>query len=371
MSKNQKDTIIKAKCLLPALKEKYIINTPAINALSSHKTYKGEDKLKNEIVYNFANGQGQISIKSKKEVNEQVKKFDPNVVKVLYYIIFLFTKQNNKRQNPEQIINEIEVSVKDYKQEAGLTYNGAKKALRKGIETIIPTNIKFTGKVLDDKRRVNLATLTTNFIYDSLDIHKKGKIIINFAPKFSEYLINSGYLTWLPENYFRLDSTSFQICNKLIFYARTNEKKNKKKKRKCSILSVLKLLEACDAIPRYEKVIGSKDRNTNRRIITPLEKGLDECKRLRILKSWEYCNAKGKPLFKEQLDGINKAGNLTQLQPPKKDRFYLKWDNYKKLNIKYEVNEPIETEAIHPQETIPKSLNCFPQSSRTLADTEK
>ena len=69
-------------------------------------------------------------------------------------------------------------------------------------------------------------------------------------------------------------------------------------------LSVGKLIEAVPDLPTYEEVIAT-DRMINRRIIEPMERDLDELKRLGVLKSWEYSNAKGAALTDEQVKNMD------------------------------------------------------------------
>lgn len=65
-------------------------------------------------------------------------------------------------------------------------------------------------------------------------------------------------------------------------------------------LKVANILLAVQDIPDYEEVM-KKDRHWTKKIVTPVERDLDELIRLGVLKSWEYCNAKGAVLTKEQL----------------------------------------------------------------------
>ena len=65
-------------------------------------------------------------------------------------------------------------------------------------------------------------------------------------------------------------------------------------------LSVKKLLEAVPDLPTYEEVMEG-NRVVNQRIIEPVERDLDELKRLGVLKSWEYSNSRGAALTAEQL----------------------------------------------------------------------
>ena len=97
-------------------------------------------------------------------------------------------------------------------------------------------------------------------------------------------------------------------------------------KEKGHILSVLKLIESVDDFPTYEEV-AKRGRHFDRDMITPLEKNLDELKRLGVLVSWEYCNEKEKPLTSKQLDSMD----------------YKTWSD---LYIKYVLNLPSQDKYI-------------------------
>lgn len=73
-------------------------------------------------------------------------------------------------------------------------------------------------------------------------------------------------------------------------------------KKNANRLSVKKLKEAVPDIPTYEDVMAG-DKHVNKRIIEPFERDMDKLQELGIVKSWEYCNLRGRKLTKDQLDG--------------------------------------------------------------------
>ena len=66
-------------------------------------------------------------------------------------------------------------------------------------------------------------------------------------------------------------------------------------------LSVKKLITAVPDLPTYEEVMAG-NKTVSQRIIEPFERDLNELRRLGVLKSWEYSNAKGKVLTDEQAE---------------------------------------------------------------------
>jgi hypothetical protein len=336
---------------LPLLEDKYItiFNTYATNALLGKKTFIKKDDDSRESIFKYADGQGFLFIK---DYEEQTKKFDASTKKTYIYATSLLTKQNSLGQDIKQIKREVRFKIKDYQKDRGLkNYNETKKQLRRDINLLYNASIKFTGQFFDGKRK-KWGTLETRIIDSKLEI-QHGDVIVSFAPRLVEFLVKSGFLMSLPKACFSMSPIAFAIMFKLLTHARINKyekggKGKKQKKRKSfQIISVEKLLEAIGDIPSYEDVINSKNRHVQRRIIAPLIKGLDEILEFKDkpLKEWEFCNAKGNPLSKEQVEGINKKGNIQEVQS-KKDKYYLRWDNFKDLYIKYKLNELSETEEV-------------------------
>jgi hypothetical protein len=308
-----------------------IINANPLNALHGKKIFIKKDFNTNKSIFKYAN-EYRLFIK---DYNEQIEKFNTITVKILFYMIFLFTKQNFSKYT-NQIEREIKFQVKDYQKIKGSkNYNKAKNQLIKYVDLLFRSSLKFKITIFNhSKKKKEHATQEINILSSKINI-QHGDVIISFTPEFAKLLFETRYLTTLPKIYFSLKSIPAEILFKLTTHDRINKfkkhgkyKKKLKNKNDYQIISVKKLLEAIDSIPSYEKVIKSKNRHVEKRIIDPLIKGLDE-----LLTTWEFCNAKGKPLFKKQLEEINK------------------WNIFKNLYIKYKLtflneslNESIETE---------------------------
>ncbi|MDR2351115.1 MAG: hypothetical protein LBD56_00305 [Endomicrobium sp.] len=340
------DVNAKAKQLITQKENKQlvVINTHATNALHGKRTFKGKNGIANESAFEYANGQGLLLIK---DYEKQIKKFGDSTLKTLNCTVHLFTKQNSLGQDIKQIKNEIEFKVRDYQKLRGLkNYKATKEQLTNDLNLLLASSLKYNGKSFNGKK-VNTVTIGTTFISD-FEINN-GNVSISFAPKFAEFLVKSGFLMLLPEKYFSMPPITSQILCKLCFHTRINQKRDKK--RGFSITGVESLLEAVSNIPSHEDVIKGNNRRVSERIIEPLINGLDECHCHTFLK-WEFSNAKGKPLTSEQLEGLNRKGNIVETKS-KKDKYYLKWDIFKKLYIRYTLNTPIETTAVSPTEELP------------------
>lgn len=79
-------------------------------------------------------------------------------------------------------------------------------------------------------------------------------------------------------------------------------------KKNETTLSVGKLLEFVESIPSYD-VVKDTDRAYTRRIIEPMEKGLNHLAEIGVIEYWDYCHENGKPLTdEEQNQRFNDAG---------------------------------------------------------------
>jgi hypothetical protein len=65
--------------------------------------------------------------------------------------------------------------------------------------------------------------------------------------------------------------------------------------KNANTLSIKRMIEAAPDLPTYEEVM-AKDKHLRQRIITPVERDLDELKRLGVLKSWKYRTPQGRIL---------------------------------------------------------------------------
>jgi hypothetical protein len=334
MNENQPkpDVNVKAEQLITQKENKHLvtINTPATNALHGKRTFKEKNNITNESVFEYANGQGFLFIKDyekQTDYEKRIKKLDSSTLKLLNYAISRFTKQNPLRQDINKIRKEVRFKVRDYQKLRGLkNYKETRKQLINDVNLLYDISLKGKMKARDGKR-YKLATFKTRILSSEIEI-QNGDVVIVFTPEFAEILIKGGHLMRLPKAYFSAKPIASAICLKLYSHARINQNKKKNKRKSRQIISVTALLEAVGSIPSYQKVINSKDRHVEKRIIEPLEKGLDELSDCKAVLEWEYCNAKGNRLTKEQEEEL------------------CKWGNFNKLYIKYELPHQLKEEHV-------------------------
>lgn len=147
---------------------------------------------------------------------------------------------------------------------------------------------------------------------------------MEFSNKFLEYCANTNPAAFHYGMYQLNGKTnpySWSIGEKLRWYYEIN-----RGREQATRLSVSKLLEAVTDIPTYEEVMSST-RDVTRRIISPVERDLDELQAKGVLKSWEYSNAKGRPLTREQVESMD-------------------YDTWSKLYIAFVLNLPPQDQYI-------------------------
>jgi hypothetical protein len=325
--------------------------TSSLHGEKRHLEEKKDITNKSIRVYEYANGKGQLIIESgdTKDYENQIKEFKPSTIKTLQYMKNLLIDQHSiiKDKDIVQISKQrkflVRFKISDYQKTRGIEYKEARKQIKRDIDLLQRTRLKYKGIIIERKKR-RKAILKTSILDNSIVEIQNGDVIIFFDGDFVESLVKQGlYWVGLPVGYYyKARATPSQIVFKLCDHANTNQKRDKR--RGFSIISVVTLLKAVNNIPSYEDVVKGKNRQVGERIIEPLINGLDELQNYNYLK-WHFSNGKGKFLTSEQLSGLNRNGNSVEIKS-KKDKYYLKWNNFKKLYIKYELNEPIETELI-------------------------
>ena len=293
-------------------------------------------------------------IDSDDNIGNQIKEFKPSTIKTLFYLKECLIDQHAliKDKDISQIQNQrnfpVTFKVSDYKKTRGMKdYKEARRQLRRDVDILYRTSLKYTGKIIDGKKQ-RKGTVETRILTGKVEI-QNGNVIAVVNGDFVEALVKQGlFWTCLPAEYYKEKDVNFAILYKLCVHVSTNKERDKK--RGFSIISVAALLEAVGSIPSYENVKKSYSRHIEREIITPLEKALTEFQDKNYLK-WQFANEKGKPLTTEQSCGLNRKGNLREIKG-KKDKYYFNWENFKKLYIRYNLNKPVETTITYPTDKL-------------------
>jgi hypothetical protein len=348
----------RAEALASQLREwRKVPSDPMTSTLTGKNRFLEEKKDitgKTKSISEYANGKELLIIDSDDSIGNQIKEFKPSTIKTLFYLKECLIDQHPliKDKDIAQIHNQRNFlgtfKISDYKKIRGMKdYKEARKQLSRDVDILYRASLKYTGKIIEGQK-LKIATLERRILTGKAEI-QSGNVIALVNGDFVEALVKLGlFWTWLPADCYKEKPVSFEILHKLGVHASTNEKRDKK--RGFSIISVTALLEAVGSIPSYEDVKKSYSGHVEREIITPFEKALTELQDKNYFK-WQYANAKGKPLTLKQLDGLNRNGNLVKIKG-QKDKYYLNWENFKKLYIRYTPNKPVETTIEHPTDNL-------------------
>ena len=176
-------------------------------------------------------------------------------------------------------------------------------------------------------------------ICTTIGIIKNSQIVVNFTPEIAEYLTNS-YIMWYPANLLKTDDRNpctYHIGRKLLLH---HSNPNNQRRGTANIISIKALLDCTKDIPSEAEVSG---RHFYQCRIEPLLKALDALVEKEVLKKWELCNAKMKPLSKSQQD--------------RKD--------YKATLERYIFFEPIENKKLVQYITQPKQTKAEPKKRQS------
>ena len=146
----------------------------------------------------------------------------------------------------------------------------------------------------------------------------RGRAKVVFDYDFAVLLSRSGYVMFYHPNLYRINSNvnrhSYYLGRKMCehynsivrdYEAEEASSGGHVMAKNANRLSVKNLLKVCPDLPDYEEVMASGGA-VRRRIIDPFEKDMYALvEKYGILKTWRYCNKKGKPLSDEQWKELN------------------------------------------------------------------
>ena len=217
--------------------------------------------------------------------------------KLLDLCTLQITRQNDYRGTGEPR-TLVSISLDDYLDAMGIPHTKASKdkALRKvkeDLEALYSTSIEWSESTGAETR-----DFAKTRICHTVGL-QRGRILIDFTPAFTQYLTNS-YIMQYPRAILQISekfTNSYYLGRKLLLHHSIH---NNQKKGTHNIISVKALLENAPELPSFDQVKAT-DRAYARRIIEPFERDLNA---LSSFLTWNYCNAKGAPLSRKQLDNF-------------------------------------------------------------------
>ncbi|GHT47242.1 hypothetical protein AGMMS49936_07580 [Endomicrobiia bacterium] len=188
------------------------------------------------------------------------------------------------------------LSVREYMRRAGLkSYSKTKEQLSRD------SNILFS-RWLDWKEgKPFYLSHKTRYLDDITEI-KNGKLTLTFSQGMAEMLVIRGYQMTMSNFYWKAGKVAKCLLYKYCTLKRTKLKKQKDNQDPNDfIVKAVRMLEYNNLLPSYKKVHDSTNRNHYKRIIVPLEKGLNELQDVGMF-IWEYCRENKRSLSKEEME---------------------------------------------------------------------
>ena len=217
--------------------------------------------------------------------------------RLMLFLNVLFSQQNSKRGDADGINNVVESSVVAFMDTAKVkisTANIKKTTLRlkQEFETLGRFQIKYNDKKYS-------LEMVTPFPEVKLE---RGKIRVTFAPSYANYLVKiTGFLTTFPLALLQGDVKNPNFLPLGYFLAWYRSYDNNIRLGKANIISVASCLEKCSSLPSIDTV-KAWGGSPFYKIILPFCGTLDLLEDKGVLKSWEFCGAKGNPLPRATVD---------------------------------------------------------------------
>lgn len=270
-----------------------LFNGVGINALLGKRQFKEIDKVNGQMEQKTK--VGSLFVSNYKNLK---KEFNTTTNKFLNYSIMLLAKNNPHKQGTKDTINRtVRIKISDYQRERGLkSYDTTIRQAINDAEILFASSYKWKEK---HKKKPLYITYDMRILSAKATI-EHGDVFLTFTPETAEYLVYS-YIMKLPRYYWKASDVASAILFKIATLKRIKLNKKNQDTENISI-SIINLLDAIVSIPCYDEVMKSKERHAGRRIIRPLERGLDELQKKGIY-NWQYSNKNKEPLKDEQLYG--------------------------------------------------------------------
>jgi len=277
---------------VPADRGNYVMtyNNKVTNAIST-----SFGKRKSNVQYDPISKQGRITkITASGKIELYLNNFNSLVSglnvptkKLLEMCIIKLAGQNNYKETAN-LNTLIELPLKEYMELCELKdIKEARKQIMLSLNTLYELSFD-----ADEHINGEQIPLFRTRLCDTIGAIKNSVIIYNFSDVIASYL-NQSYPMLFDTGAFKYKSNSY------LFYRmmQSHYNMNKDKKNE-NLLRVETLLEASE-LPSYEDLPKNQGQ-VSLRIIQPFEKALDAIEAI----TWEYAGTNGKPLTKEQMEGM-------------------------------------------------------------------
>jgi len=265
--------------------------------------------------------------------------------KLLDALVMDLTAKNTRGARPKTTTAIID--LEEYMRRCGKEINKSnkdkqRKKIKEDLEILYWLSLDWkehTGNQAEGADKTGNKNFIKMRICSAIGIIKNGQIVVNFTPEIVNYLTQA-YIMWYPGNLLKTDDRNpcaYHIGRKLLLH---HSNPNNQHRGTANIISIKALLDCTKDIPSEAEVSG---RHFYQCRIEPLLKALDALIEKEVLKKWELCNAKMKPLSKSQQD--------------RKD--------YRATLDRYVFFEPIENKKLVQYITQPKQTKAEPKKRQS------
>ena len=265
--------------------------------------------------------------------------------KLLDALVMDLTAKNTRGARPKTTTAIID--LEEYMRRCGKEINKSnkdkqRKKIKEDLEILYWLSLDWkehTGNQAEGADKTGNKNFIKMRICSAIGIIKNGQIVVNFTPEIVNYLTQA-YIMWYPGNLLKTDDRNpcaYHIGRKLLLH---HSNPNNQHRGTANIISIKALLDCTKDIPSEAEVSG---RHFYQCRIEPLLKALDALVEKEVLKKWELCNAKMKPLSKSQQD--------------RKD--------YRATLDRYVFFEPIENKKLVQYITQPKQTKAEPKKRQS------
>lgn len=266
----------------------------------------------------------EIKLLQQKQMVPSLPLFNNVTWRLMLFLNICFTQQNTRRGNGD-INNVVESTVIEFMNTTRVktsTANIKKTNLR--VKQELERIGRFQIKHNDKKYSLEMVT---PFPEVKLE---RGRIRVTFAPSYANYLVKiTGFLTTFPLALLQGDVKNPNFLPLGYYLAWYRSYDNNIRMGKANIISVASCLEKCPCIPSIDTV-KAWNGSPFYKIILPFCDTMDLLEDKGVLKSWEFCGAKGVPIPRATVD---------------------KFDYFSELYILFEIKDfPVDDEVARIQE---------------------
>ena len=222
--------------------------------------------------------------------------FTASTWKLLIIAMILFTGQNSKATDALNL--RISGTIDDYLHltDRAVTISNRKeisKVVKRDLYTLARTSVKYT----DKKYSLDMVNL-----FGRVNL-SRGTFIMEFTESFGRYVKNTSFITkYFPMSILKLKEKNPNLITLSVHLAILRNIDNNRIKGRAAISSIKSILTWCPGLPTIEQVRAWGGSPSNK-IIKPFEESImDQLVAQGVLQYWEYCQEKGEPLKKADVD---------------------------------------------------------------------